>query len=220
MSVDEAQKGSGKKTCCIIGCLFLLLLCVIGGVALYIGFGAFNKYVQEYTEDQPRPLPRVERSQEEIDSVIEQADRFTEAVSKGEPTSPLVLSSEDINTLIQHHPNWKDLNDKVYVIIEDDTLRGEISLPLEELSPLLFRGRYLNGSGAFTVHLMDGRLFVFLESGEVKGKAIPEPLIQKIRKENLAKDAEQNPEVAAVLENLESIEVADGQLTLRAKSAP
>jgi len=221
MSVDEVRKGSGKKTCFIIGCSFLLLLCVISGVALYIGVkGAINKYVQEYTEEQPRPLPRVERSEEEIDAVIERADRFTEAVSKGEPISPLVLSSEDINTLIQYHPKWKDLNDIVYVSIEDDKIRGEISLPLEKVSPFLFRGRYLNGSAAFTTYLMNGRLFVFLESAEVKGKAIPEPLIQEISKENLAKDVGENPETAAVLENLESIEVADGQLTLRAKSAP
>ena len=218
MSADEAKKGSGMKTCLIVACSFLLLVCIVSGVALYIGAkGAINKYVGAYTEEQPRALPRVDLAQDAIDSVIERADRFAEAVSNGEPTGSLVLSSEDINTLIQHHPNWTDLSDKVYVSIEDDKIRGEISIPLEELTPM-FRGRYLNGSAAFTVSLANGRLFVFLESAEVKGKSIPEPLIQEMRKENLAKDTGQDPEFASVIQELDSVEVAGGKLTIRAES--
>jgi len=219
MVAEQTQKGSGMKTCMLVGCSLVFVLFVIVGVFVYIGVkGVFDKYVEKYTDVQARDLPRVTLSEEAIEAVIERADKFAEGVKGDRLTEPLVLSSDDINALIQHHPNWKGLSDKVYVSLEEDKIQGEVSIPLEEMSSML-KGRYLNASAVFTVSLMNGRLLVFLDSAEVKGQPIPEPFMQEMRKENLAKNVASDPNMGPVIEKLESIEVIDGKLTIRAKGS-
>jgi hypothetical protein len=80
------------------------------------------------------------------------------------------------------------------------------------------KGRYLNGSTVLKASLENGLLDVHMMSLEVKGMKPPEEVMTQLRSENLAKDIRNRPEVSANLRKLDSLEIQDGLVTLKAKA--
>ena len=142
-------------------------------------------------------------------------DAFREALDSGKPTEPLVLDSDDINVLIADNP---DLRDKVHVDLEGDKVKGQVSFPLEGIGLPAFKGRYLNGKATLKVSLEDGFLRVTLDALEVKGKPVPATFIDQLRTKNLAEDVSRNPENAEAIRKLESIQVEDGKVIIKARA--
>ena len=60
----------------------------------------------------------------------DRVEAFRKAVEAGTPTEPLVLTSDDLNALIEENP---DLKGKIYVKIEGDEVKGQVSIPLDKL---------------------------------------------------------------------------------------
>lgn len=211
MIFPHRKQGSAKAVA--IGCLAVLLLL---GVAVFFVYRGIRGMVDEYTDTKPQAIPQVNTTPAETEAVLARVEGFNKAIQADTPASPLVLTGDDINCLIAGHPDWKALSGKVYITIRDNKIRGDVSVPLDVLGGLT-RGRYLNGAGAFSVQLAAGRLMVFIDSMEVKGKPLPNDFIQKMRTENLAKDVNTNADVIAILEKLESISVEDTQLRIMPK---
>jgi len=205
------QRGS-VKSCLTIGCLSVVVLVAAVGIGGYFWTKSFlTRMVKEYTEPEARSLPTVALSEEEIRSIIGKLDTFKKEVQEGQAKEPLVLTGDDINALIQYHPDWKDAAGKVHVTIKDNKLRGEVSIPLEKLSPVT-KGRYLNGSGALTVNLVSGRLFVFLEELEVKGKSVPDAFMSQIRSKNMVENMNTDPKFSPIVRSLKEIKIEGDRL--------
>ena len=221
---DPEKSGKGKYIA--LGCLFASVLLIVGGFFAYRGImKVVTDLAEEYTDLQPRTLPQVQVSESVAEATVARVDEFEEAVEEGNATQPFYLTSEEINQLIYHHPRWKALAGRVYVTIENDRVKGEVSIPLDEISiPLgevgeFLKDRYLNGSAVFNIILTGGRLLIFVDSVEVKGKPLPEELMQHLRSENLAKEVENDEELRAFIEKLESITVEDGRLRIVPKES-
>ena len=71
----------------------------------------------------------------ERESVKKRVEEFRKAVKQGKAVEPLVLTGDDLNVLIDEEPELAQLKGKVYLRIEGDELKGQISLPLEEVQP-------------------------------------------------------------------------------------
>ena len=99
--------------------------------------------------------------------------------------------------------------------MEGDKLKAQISLPLEMLKIGMLKGRYLNGEAELKASLSAGILVVTLESLEVNGKRPPEKFLAELRKQNLAKDAYDNPKNAEMIRRFESLEIKDGKIILK-----
>ena len=197
-----------------IGCCVLVVVAAVGGYFVYRGAsGLLTKIADRYTSPTPMELPVVEVSDSESAEVLQRVAAFSEAVRQSEPSPPLVLSSRDVNVLINRHPEWKVVAGSVYITIENDRVKGDIALPLDELGGA-FKGRFLNGSALFRVDMAAGRLLLFLDSVEVAGKPLPNEFMNVMRANNLAEGANQKPAVKAVLEKLQSITVRDGTLII------
>ena len=112
----------------------------------------------------------------------------------------------------------EDLRDKVHVDVEGDKVKGQVSFPLEGIGLPAFKGRYLNGKATLKVSLEDGFLRVTLDALEVKGKPVPATFIDQLRTKNLAEDASRNPENAEAIRKLESIQVKDGKVIIKARA--
>lgn len=204
-------------SCLLIGCLTALGAMVICGILAFFAIKSFLAgVVEDFTDTEPMLLPEVSVSSDELESLLSRVEAFKQALETGTPAAPLVLSGDEINALILHNPDFEELKGKVYISIEEDQVRGQVSIPLE---PLL-EGRYFNGSATFNIFLMNGRLFVFAESFELKDTPVPEQIMAEFSKENLAKDFAKDPEVAAIIDKLESIEVKDGSITITPKAGP
>ena len=84
-------------------------------------------------------------------------EAFRKAVEDGTATEPLVLTSDDLNALIDEND---ELKGTIYVKIEGDELKGQVSFPLEKLPLPMVKGRYLNGEADLKASLFDGELIV------------------------------------------------------------
>ncbi|HVR35428.1 MAG TPA: hypothetical protein VMS21_06205 [Methylomirabilota bacterium] len=203
-----------KRGCFFYGCITSMVLLLVVAVGVYMAYRFVIGKVDEYTDTEPMELPTLLLTQTELEELNERLSEFGDAVREGEATEPLVLQGEEINALVA---NEEEFRDHVYLTIEDDEVKGQISLPLDQLG---FKGRYLNGAAGFRVVLQNGNLAVNVTAVEVKGKPFPEEFMQQLRAKNMAEGATEDPEVRAVLEKLESITVEDGKLTITPKAIP
>ena len=200
-----------------IGCLVIIIVAIIGGYFAYKGIkGLLSEMTEKYTSTVQVDLPTVDASTEEVAAIVDRVDSFTNALQGDDLPEPLTLTSRDINILINNHPKWQELAGKVYVTIEGDQVKGEISLPLGEAGKM-FNGRFLNGSASFRLGMEPGRLLLFLDSAEVGGEKLPGEIITMLKERNLAEKTNERPDVAEMLKKLESINVKDGSLIISPK---
>lgn len=195
------------------------MVILVIGVAAGIYFAARYAVNQlaRFTQAAPMSLPKVEMAEEELTRLRDRVESFRKAVVEQRAAEPLVLTEREINALIGSDPVFADLKGRVYVSLLGDQIKGQVSIPLDT-GPL--KGRYLNGEAAFLVSLANGVLFVTVKSMQVGNDPLPEPFLQGLRQQNLAQALNHDPQQAAALSQLESLEVKDGKLTIKGKSNP
>jgi hypothetical protein len=213
-----AEPPRKEHGCFFYGCIaasvlaiLLLIALVVGGYLFYQGM---LKIINQYTSPTPVELPKVEMPQEDREALHKRFDAFKEAVDKGEDTAPLVLSGDELNVLLADNAA---VAGKVYFIIEGDKLKGQVSLPLDALRLPGVKGRYFNGKATFLASLTEGHLIVMVDSAEVNGQPISDQVMAGLRNKNLAEDVAKDPDNAKLLSKLESLEIKDGKITIKAK---
>jgi hypothetical protein len=188
--------------------IFLVLLSI---VIFLVGRSSLQSLSENWTSPTPVTLPTVDVEPATLDELVARVDTFAANVDAGTPTAPIALTQDEINALIQHHPDWQDLRDKVYVSIEDDLVKGEVNFPLPAL-PFL-SGRYLHGTATFDILLEDGRLEIYVQSATVNDQPFPDEFMTTFRNQNLAQDfMRDNREARELVDKLESIRIEDGTL--------
>ncbi len=210
------KKGPG---CFLWGCIIAAIL-VVGGTTAIVGSGyyMFVKLRDNFTETQPMALPQVSLSKEEREAVKDRFEAFRDAVDNGTAVDPFILTEDEINTLIAESDSDEPLKDSLRVQIEDDLLKGQISIPLDDIPLPGLKGRYFNGTADLRASLKDGKLEVYVENAEVKGEPLPKSVMDELRRENLTAETMKDPEARKTLEKIESIEVRDGQVIIVPKS--
>jgi hypothetical protein len=216
---DPIQPLPKQRGCFFYGCIIASILAVLFAILMVvIGFLTYrfvNQLVDQYTATTPQSLPKIEMPAEQIKTLKERVEAFRKAVEAGTPTEPLVLTSDDLNALIEDNPELKGV---IYVKVENDAVKGQVSLPLDKLEIGMVRGRYLNGEAEFKASLSNGVLIVTIESVEVNGKKIPDDFMKELRKQNLAKDAYKDEKTSEMIRKLESLEVKDGKIILKVRA--
>ncbi len=216
MSNEQVKKGRG---CFFYGCLTLVIILLVGAAGLYFGVRyAINKVVANYTDTVPMKLPALEAvSATELAALQDRVKNFKDALDAGKSAEPLVLEERDINALIAGSPDFARFKDSLHVSLVGDQIKGQVSLPLDTLGFSRFAGRYLNGAATLKASLENGVLIVTIESLNVKGNDVPEQIMSQLRKQNMAQEAYKDPKTAETMRKLETIQVQDGHLTIKAK---
>ena len=209
-----------RRGCLFYGCLTGVVCLVAILVAFLLGLHLFKKMLNEYTDNQPMQMPAVQMAPAQIEQLQRRVDAFAQAVRAGHTTPPLELASDDINALIANNSDFRGWHGKLYITLDGDKVKGQVSLPMSRLGLPLFHGRYLNGSGTISVSLKNGVLQVSPQELLVKGKPIPSVYMDRIRSENLATQGNNNPRSADALTRLQSIEVKDSKLIIVPKASP
>lgn len=206
--------GSRDGNCFLYGCGAAVLL-GIGGVIItaVILKRAFDEFKENFTADSAVVLPRVDDNPD----TIARLDEWRKVIESDGEASALTLTQDDLNVLIQHHPDFEALKESVYVTIEGDTVKGDMSFPLDAIPG--FSGRYFNGSATFDVSLEDDRVYLYVLGASVKGEEVPEEGLAGVRTTNLAEDFNRDPNMQEALEHVESITVKDGTVTIVPKNA-
>jgi hypothetical protein len=203
-----------RRGCLFYGCLSGTACLLVILLAFLLGLYQLKRMLNFYTDSHPSPLPSVQMSSREIDQLKLRIENFQDAIRTGRPTPPLTLTSDEINALIETDPNLARVKGKLYVTIDGNRLKGQVSVPLDDLGLRIFRGRYLNGTGIFAVSLQKGNLILTPEVLVVKGKPLPGVYMDKIRSQNLAETLNNNPRASVALNHLQEIRVSDGRLVL------
>ena len=209
-----------RRGCLFYGCLTGIVCLVAILVALLLGVHLVKKMLNEYTDSQPLPLPAVQMTPAQIEQVQQRVTAFWDAVRAGRTAPSLELTSDEINALIATNADFQGWRGKLYVTLEGDKVKGQLSFPLAQLGLPRFHGRYLNGTGIFSVSLQNGLLRVMPQEVRVKGKPLPATYMDRIKTENLVTQATANPGAADALNKLQSIEIKDGKLIIVPKPAP
>ena len=204
---------------CSSGCLILLL---VVGIVTYLAYvkvkEGVTQMLDEYTSTTPIVFVTPEADQATVDEVIQRFDAFSDAMKNGSESQPLILTGKEINLLIYHHPDWQELAGKTEVTIEGDQLTGEISLPIGELFPIL-EGRYLNGMATLRIGLENGVLVGYIDAIRMADKEAPPEMITELQRQNIFQDAQSDPEMRRLIQELEEIRVEDGKLIIVPKAA-
>ena len=220
----QSQPAKARRGCFFYGCITSLVLLVLLLGGLLLGVHVVKKkvagLVNEYTDTKPMTLPTVQIPAADLDKLKKRWQAFEEAVRAQRPTAPLVLTADEINALIASGPDQKSFKGKFYVSFEDDQVKGELSLPLQELGWKMVKGRYLNGSGSFNVSLQNGVLLVAPKTIEVKGKPVPDMYLQGLRNQNFAQFLTNQPNATALLNGLQEVHVKEGKLVIVPKVQP
>lgn len=197
-------------------CLILMLL---GGVLLLVVVGGrqFVKVLEENSELKAAELPVVVSTEAQIKSLTTRLDTFGEALEdeKAQPPEPLELTEEEVNQLIQSENQFKGI---VYVDFEPDRIRGKLSLPLDLFARLssVLKGRYINGEAEFSLKITSqGLLDAHLEDIKLSnGKDLPIEVKVELRRENLAKEINQDVDVVKIIKKLDRIEILKDKIRL------
>ena len=201
---------AGSWGCLWSGCLGAILLTLV--IVIVAGFGTYRLYkkqIGEFTSPEARQLPVVELSPEELAELETRVEALQEPVEQDEAPEPLVLDSDDLNALISQQ---EQLRGRVFVTIENGLIQAEVSFPADSIPGA--KGRYFNASASINASLDDGELIVTLDNAEVNGHPVPEAFMAGFRKQNLAKDVNENPEVAEMIDRFERLAIEGDKLIL------
>lgn len=196
--------------------LLILGLVLTGGVAsgAYLAYRSLLAGIERYGATSPDPMPNVALSAGGQQKLHGRMAAFRTALEARRPAAPLTLTADEINALIAIAPG---VSGKLWVDIEGDRVRARFSLPLEDLGFPQLRGRFLNGTSFLNLAVVEGELVVSPEAIEVRSGPLPEAVMARLRKANLARLAFRDPRVAKSLRRLNGVEVRRGTVEIKAR---
>jgi hypothetical protein len=220
---DAVGEEPRRRGCLIYGLVAVAVVAVVVMVGLalaaWVSYRTIVRYRDMYTSASPVELPRLATSERERARALARAEAFREAVEAGKPVDDLVLSGDDLNALIREAPGLKD---RIYLTLDDDRIKAQVSIPLSELQDFsLTRGRYLNGEAEVELELDDGRLKLEVVSMRAEGKEVPLMVLDVLTHSTFVQEigggdgTEEGRRFRSLLGRLDSLEVDDGKLTVR-----
>lgn len=217
-SVRDLEPPRNPVGCFLPGCVICLVLvlavALVGFLAIRTVAKRLNAFIAEYTESQPMNLPQVEIGPDELKSLQERWKKFSD---DGTNTATITLTAREINALLATDPGTRQMKDWFYVIVDGDTVRGQVSMPMEsqfKVPFLRFKGRYLNGSAVFSVTMSNQMLRVTIQSLEVKGRPVPGKFMEQLEGVDFAGDYYAGSNSSPRL-RIESVAVTNGTIVIK-----
>jgi hypothetical protein len=224
---DPQPTPQKKRGCLFYGCLSVAAIVLLAGVLIGVGAYKFvttvNAAILEYTDTAPAALPTNSLSVDQLRLVQDRVNAFDAAINGHSNTPPLTLTTQEVNALIADSQQIKDLKlkDRFYVSFDGDQIKAQISMPLEQLKVRFIKtdGRYLNGDATVAGMLTNSEVTASIVSMNAKGKPLPDQFVAILQgfDENVISNINNNPTNRAVFDGIDSAQVKDGVLVIKAK---
>jgi hypothetical protein len=215
--MNTEQSPPQKRGCFFYGCLSSIILSLVIVLIGYLGFRYLTNRLLEFTDTKPAQLESVQVTAAQLEALRARVAVFGKVLQEQKVSQELRLSAEDLNALIENEPSLNYVKNRLFVMIDGDRIQGQVSWPLANFGPLKLKGRYLNGLATLKASLENGTLRVTLENLEVKGKPLPPRFMAKLKNQNLAQNAQNDPNTVQAIEKFESIHVKDSMVILKNK---
>ena len=218
VEVPPRRKGLG---CFARGCLILLVFAIVLAIAcvggMYWGFQRHSAIVRgiywlaktHSIAEAPVPVPEFSASDNQIQSVRERWQDFEQRTRAGQPAE-IELTADDINTLIVTN---RDARGKVFVSIDGNQLRLQMSVPFGELVGR--RGYYFNGDIAVEFKGAESLENPQLNRIVVNEKQVPSDLLNWKYRSRSLRDYLADYRNGY---NIGTIELRDGKVILRSRT--
>src|SRR5579864_5568721 len=133
------EGGKRRRGCLFYGAITAIVLFVFVLVAALLGLRMVKKMLNEFTDTKPMPLPTVSLPPDQMSGLKSRVNAFQQALHQHQQTPPLMLTSDELNALIENDPNLQPLKDKLFVNIVGTQLGGQISVPLDQVGLPFFK---------------------------------------------------------------------------------
>ncbi len=202
---------------CLILAAFVVALAIACCAGVYWGFHRHSAIARSLywltrthaISDGPAALPFHQTSDEEIQGTLERWRNFETTARSGQ-TAEIELSADDLNNLVASD---SDTRDKVFVSIEQNRLRLQISVPLNEIVGR--SGYYLNGDVAIELNGEEPLVRPRLSNITINNQRLPPDILDwKYRARRLGDylaDSERPWDTTTV-------EIRDGKVILRTRA--
>lgn len=195
------------------GLIVALVLTGSAASGAYLTYRTLLAGIEKYSDTRPDSLPDAALSAANQKKLHTRLASFRTALETRRPVAPLTLTADEINALIAVAPG---VGGKVWVEVEGDQVRARFCLPLEDLGFPQMRGRFLNGTSVLNLSIVEGELVVRPEAIQVRTGPLPEVVMARLRKSNLARLAFRDLRVAKSLRRLSRVEVRQGAVSIKA----
>ncbi len=158
------KKGMGCLGCgCLVLVLLLvLLLALVGGTTYFL----YSK-AQQLTSSTPADIPTAQGDNTVYESARQKVVTFNQDVKDSKATT-LHLSADELNALIARSPSFSAAHVRLFVTMSDSAVRMQLSVPTDQVSFEMIRGRYLNMDMTFTVRFDTAIKSVHFEPQDIK----------------------------------------------------
>jgi hypothetical protein len=170
--------------------------------------------IAEWTDTKPLQAPAVVLSHSEITNLQQRVRTWDDGLKHNEAVGPLTLSADEINALIADEIKTNGPPVRLFFSFNSNHVQAQLSVPMKGVFGHWLDGRYLNGSGNFTVALRDGNLALRVKSLAVKGRPLPEKFMQPLRAQNFAEGWTNDPNLSAAIEKFQEIKIEEGKLVV------
>lgn len=207
------------------GCISYLLILLVGAIVVLIG-GAFfagryalEKAVAQLGSTVPSTLPILSLNSEEQQGAQTRVDEFINAVQADTHGATLTLRGQELQGLLMQAQGemWDTFKKNLFLTIEENHIRCDLSLPLGRLLLKDFTGKYISGYANLVFdNSPDGSVALRMESGKLGAHEFrAKPLGEEIKLlELVAGDPKARAELEKWLGKISKVEIQGG--TLRA----
>lgn len=174
---------------------------------------AVKQTINKYTETK---RVEVRASNPEYKDMLEIEKRlmnFREAYASGSDTT-VIIKTDDLNNMIAGNKNFRKLKNKLYLTIENGIISGDFSIPLKDMDWPVLQDRYINGSAAFDVVIIDGRLSIKVSEIRMKGKIMRGFIVNKIKEIDWVEDMSEVSQLARDVRKIKQMEIQDDRIVL------
>lgn len=211
---DADQASRQGRGCLFWGLVSVGILAIIFIVSLGIAMYRMHTLAEGLTAKEPAEMPEISVSESEAEAVADKTGRLMQAIETGNART-FRFDQDDVNTLIETNPAFKELRGKVYVRIRDGIVTADASIPLKGVPTM--GSRYLNGTITVDVSCRDGVLEVYPTDVRVKGESLPEAVMKDVRTTNFAARVYENPDAVGIVKQLEQCTVEDDHIVIRTR---
>ncbi len=196
-----------------LGVLALLLVLLVVG-----GYFAARAAVNAYTSPQPKPLAKLEydpaTQQEFQQGLADRWNTFSKAVMNRQRPGPFRISVDEINRFLAQR---RDFRDSARLVVRNNRLQADFSVPLAQTGRKELAGRYLNGTANLDITFQDGWLNLGIGKVEVNGHPAPDWVVQRLAGSDFKKatrEMDNNRDFVTLMQEIESIEIKDGDIVI------
>lgn len=225
---NEQTGATGAKIVggCGLGCLGLLLIClVVFALGVFATQRKANEYADRITSDKPVEFVYPEIQMHELEEILLRYDNFVENLENRETATPLILSAEDINILINHHDHFSLVEDRLKVAITNNEISAEIGVEtaifdsyIPSTIPFLrkaLKGKFINGEAKFDIGVSNTKWKLYIRDFRLADIETPEELSNYVTSKNWLGHINLDPKFKKVLKKISEIKIENNLLYIK-----